>query len=163
MRRRRKFPSFTICTESSPQIKQVIDLALKLEGMCRNAGVHAAGVIIADQPLDSVIRMCKDKEDNLLTQFEGPIAEKCRPAEDGLSGAAHAHHADAVDRSRAAHPRNSSRAMGTQVSPLRRAMRKIASISRRSTWHDQTVFKLFCSAVKPAVCFSLNLAACRTC
>ncbi|HTL28746.1 MAG TPA: DNA polymerase III subunit alpha, partial [Tepidisphaeraceae bacterium] len=61
---------------SNPQIKQVIDLALKLEGLCRNAGVHAAGVIIADQSLDDVIPLCKDKDDNVLTQFEGPIAEK---------------------------------------------------------------------------------------
>ncbi len=62
---------------SNPQAKQVIDLALKLEGLCRNAGVHAAGVIIADQPLDTVIPLCKDKDDNVLTQFEGPISEKC--------------------------------------------------------------------------------------
>jgi DNA polymerase-3 subunit alpha len=70
-------PDLSKMYNESPMIKQVIDLALKLEGMCRNAGVHAAGVIIADQELDSVIPMCKDKEDNLLTQFEGPIAEKC--------------------------------------------------------------------------------------
>jgi DNA polymerase-3 subunit alpha len=59
------------------QIRNVIDLAKKLEGLCRNAGVHAAGVIIADQALDEVIPLCKDKDDNVLTQFEGPIAEKC--------------------------------------------------------------------------------------
>ena len=70
-------PDLSKMYNESPVIKQVIDLALKLEGMCRNAGVHAAGVIIADQSLDSVIPMCKDKDDNLLTQFEGPIAEKC--------------------------------------------------------------------------------------
>src|SRR5688572_20970143 len=62
---------------SSPQIKQVLDLALKLEGLCRNAGCHAAGVIIADQPLDGIVPLYKDKDDNVLTQFEGPIAEKC--------------------------------------------------------------------------------------
>src|SRR3954449_682884 len=62
---------------SNEQIRKVIDLAKKLEGMCRNAGVHAAGVIIADQSLDEIIPLCKDKDDNLLTQFEGPIAEKC--------------------------------------------------------------------------------------
>lgn len=61
----------------NPQIKQVIDLALKLEGMNRNAGCHAAGVIIADQPLDDVVPLYTDKDDNILTQFEGPIAEKC--------------------------------------------------------------------------------------
>jgi DNA polymerase-3 subunit alpha len=63
--------------DGSPQIKQVIDLALKLEGMNRNAGCHAAGVIIADQPLDTVVPLYTDKDDNILTQFEGPVAEKC--------------------------------------------------------------------------------------
>jgi DNA polymerase-3 subunit alpha len=72
-----KVPELSDLYRNNPTIKQVIDLALKLEGMCRNAGVHAAGVIIADQDLSSVIPMCKDKDDNLLTQFEGPIAEKC--------------------------------------------------------------------------------------
>jgi DNA polymerase-3 subunit alpha len=61
----------------SPQIKQVVDLALKLEGMCRNAGCHAAGVIIADQPLDELVPLYRDSDGNILTQFEGPIAEKC--------------------------------------------------------------------------------------
>ncbi|MGB7160812.1 MAG: DNA polymerase III subunit alpha [Tepidisphaeraceae bacterium] len=70
-------PELSDLYKSNAQIKQVIDLALKLEGLCRNAGVHAAGVIIADQPLDGVIPLCRDKEDNVLTQFEGPIAEKC--------------------------------------------------------------------------------------
>src|SRR5688572_11344589 len=62
---------------SNGQIRNVIDLAKQLEGMCRNSGVHAAGVIIADQSLDDIIPLCKDKDDNVLTQFEGPIAEKC--------------------------------------------------------------------------------------
>ena len=63
--------------QNNPQIQQIIDIAKKLEGLCRNAGVHAAGVIIADQALDDIIPLCKDKEDNVLTQFEGPISEKC--------------------------------------------------------------------------------------
>ncbi len=73
----KQVPDLSDLYNSNPQTKQVIDLAKKLEGMCRNAGVHAAGVIIADQELDSVIPLCKDKDDNVLTQFEGPIAEKC--------------------------------------------------------------------------------------
>ena len=73
----------------------MIDIAQTLEGLCRNAGCHAAGVIIADQPLDDVVPLYKDKDDNILTQFEGPIAEKVRPAEDGLPRPAHADDAHA--------------------------------------------------------------------
>ncbi|CAA9401263.1 MAG: DNA polymerase III alpha subunit, partial [uncultured Phycisphaerae bacterium] len=72
-----KVPELGEMYRSNPQIKQVLDLAMKLEGLCRNAGCHAAGVIIADQPLDTLVPLYKDKDDNVLTQFEGPIAEKC--------------------------------------------------------------------------------------
>ena len=34
-----------------PKIKELIDTALRLEGLVRGAGVHAAGVVIAPQPL----------------------------------------------------------------------------------------------------------------
>ncbi len=70
-------PELAELYQSNPTIQEVIDLARKLEGLCRNAGCHAAGVIIADQPLDDVVPLYKDKDDNILTQFEGPIAEKC--------------------------------------------------------------------------------------
>lgn len=62
--------------EENATIRNVIDLAKKLEGLCRNAGCHAAGVIIADQPLDTLIPLYRDSDGNILTQFEGPIAEK---------------------------------------------------------------------------------------
>ena len=63
--------------KSSPMIAKVIDYATKLEGMARNAGCHAAGVIIADQPLDGIVPLYRDSDGNVLTQFEGPVAEKC--------------------------------------------------------------------------------------
>src|SRR3954467_2458659 len=69
-------PELKAMYDASPQIKQVIDLALKLEGMNRNAGCHAAGVIIADQPIENIAPLYKDSDGNVLTQFEGPIAEK---------------------------------------------------------------------------------------
>ncbi len=62
--------------KEDPQIKQVIDIAQRLEGLCRNAGCHAAGVIIADQPLDEIVPLYRDADGNILTQFEGPMAEK---------------------------------------------------------------------------------------
>ncbi|MGH7178603.1 MAG: DNA polymerase III subunit alpha, partial [Tepidisphaeraceae bacterium] len=70
-------PELRELRDSNPTIRKVLDIARQLEGTNRNAGVHAAGVIIADEPLDGLIPLCTDKDDNLLTQFEGPIAEKC--------------------------------------------------------------------------------------
>ncbi|HEV8605605.1 MAG TPA: DNA polymerase III subunit alpha [Tepidisphaeraceae bacterium] len=60
----------------SPQIQKVIDVAKRLEGTCRNAGCHAAGVVIADQPLENFVPLYKAGDD-ILTQYEGPIVEKC--------------------------------------------------------------------------------------
>ncbi|HEX8913310.1 MAG TPA: DNA polymerase III subunit alpha, partial [Humisphaera sp.] len=71
-----KGPELAELYNADPMVKQIIDLGKKLEGLCRNAGCHAAGVIIADQPLDGIVPLYKDKDDNILTQFEGPIAEK---------------------------------------------------------------------------------------
>ncbi len=73
----KQVPDLSELYNQDQKIREVIDLAKKLEGLCRNAGVHAAGVIIADQELDQVIPLCKDKDGNVLTQFEGPVAEKC--------------------------------------------------------------------------------------
>ena len=73
----RDVPELDRMYNENPTIKQVIDIARRLEGLCRNAGCHAAGVIIADQPLDDIVPLYKDSDDNILTQFEGPIAEKC--------------------------------------------------------------------------------------
>jgi DNA polymerase-3 subunit alpha len=72
-----KVPELDALIKSSPVVKNVIDYAMKLEGMCRNAGCHAAGVIIADQPLDGIVPLYRDSDGNVLTQFEGPVAEKC--------------------------------------------------------------------------------------
>lgn len=70
-------PEFRSMVDADPKLARAVETAEKLEGLCRNAGVHAAGVIIADQPLDELIPLCRDKEGNLLTQYEGPVAEKC--------------------------------------------------------------------------------------
>ena len=34
--------------EDDPRVKTLIELALKVEGLVRNAGIHSAGVVIAD-------------------------------------------------------------------------------------------------------------------
>jgi DNA polymerase III subunit alpha len=72
----RQVPDLMELYNSNPTIHEVIDIAKRLEGLCRNAGCHAAGVIIADQPLEEVVPLYRDSDGNILTQFEGPISEK---------------------------------------------------------------------------------------
>ena len=57
---------------SEEEIKRLIDLALQLEGLYRNASTHAAGVVIGDRPLDQLVALYRDTDskDSLpATQF----------------------------------------------------------------------------------------------
>jgi DNA polymerase-3 subunit alpha len=54
------------------EIKRLIDLALQLEGLNRNASTHAAGVVIGDRPLHELVPLFRDSDnkDSLpATQF----------------------------------------------------------------------------------------------
>ncbi len=58
-------------------VRKVIDMAARIEGLARNAGVHAAGVVIAQRPLDDLIPLYKPEgEDQIVTQFDGNTVEK---------------------------------------------------------------------------------------
>ncbi len=52
----------------SPAAKKIIDQALVLEGMVRNTGKHAAGIIIADRPLSEFVPLLL-QEGDVTTQF----------------------------------------------------------------------------------------------
>ncbi len=53
------------------EVKALIDLALKLEGISRNAGKHAGGVVIAPSKLtDFTPLYCESGGENLVTQFD---------------------------------------------------------------------------------------------
>lgn len=56
--------------------KQLIDLALKLEGLTRHSSTHAAGVVIGDRPLMELLPMMVDKDQNFVTQFSMGNVEK---------------------------------------------------------------------------------------
>jgi len=63
--------------ESDPLVRQMFDYGQPLEGLARHAGVHAAGVIIADEPLDNIVPLCKQSDsDDAITQWDGPTCDK---------------------------------------------------------------------------------------
>ena len=53
---------------ASPATKQIIEQALVLEGMVRNSGKHAAGIIIADRPLSDFVPLTL-QEGDITTQY----------------------------------------------------------------------------------------------
>ncbi len=73
--------------EESPELKELYDtdnearelisIAMRLEGLARSAGTHAAGVVIADRPLwEYVPLQTIGGKDDLVTQWDGPHVEK---------------------------------------------------------------------------------------
>jgi len=71
-----KNPELKAAIETEPATKQLWDYALVLEGLSRNAGIHAAGVVIGDRPLDEYIPLCRGKENEVVTQYAmGPLTD----------------------------------------------------------------------------------------
>ncbi len=62
--------------ELNPQVHNMIDLALKVEGLVRHAGIHAAGVIIADGKLVDHAPLYKGVDGENVVQYDMKHAEK---------------------------------------------------------------------------------------
>ena len=62
--------------DSDPKSMQVLELARKIEGLNRHASIHAAGVVISDQPLVQLAPLYRGKEGENVIQFDMKSAEK---------------------------------------------------------------------------------------
>ncbi len=62
--------------DKEPQVKELVDTARKLEGLVRGAGLHAAGVVIAPQPLTELVPVCRSKNDEIVTAYDMKAVEK---------------------------------------------------------------------------------------
>ncbi|MFN0055597.1 MAG: DNA polymerase III subunit alpha [Planctomycetales bacterium] len=63
--------------DNDPAIREVIDFGMKLEGLAKSAGTHAAGVVIADQPLTDYVPLQKiGGKDDVVTQWPMADVEK---------------------------------------------------------------------------------------
>lgn len=61
---------------TNPQVKELIDDAMLLEGLVMQTGVHAAGVIIADRDVSDYIPLLYEEEDDMwITQFDKDVCE----------------------------------------------------------------------------------------
>ena len=69
-------PKFDEEIAADPRVGELIEIALSLEGLYRNAGTHAAGVVIADRPLVEIAPLYNDPRSDLpATQFNMKYAE----------------------------------------------------------------------------------------
>ncbi|HEV8048938.1 MAG TPA: DNA polymerase III subunit alpha [Terriglobales bacterium] len=72
----RDSPGLQQAYESEPQVRQLLDTARKLEGLVRNSGVHAAGVVISPRPLTELVPLHKTKNDEIVTAYDMVAIEK---------------------------------------------------------------------------------------
>ena len=69
-------PDFARLYQENDDARQIIDLARQLEGVPRNASIHAAGVIISKASLSSFVPLQKLNDKDIVAQFVmGPVAE----------------------------------------------------------------------------------------
>ncbi len=62
--------------DTDPNIARLLDIGLKLEGLYRHASTHAAGVVIGDRPLDTLVPLYRDpRSDMPVTQFSMKYVE----------------------------------------------------------------------------------------
>ncbi|MEZ0311743.1 MAG: DNA polymerase III subunit alpha [Myxococcota bacterium] len=62
-------PKLRQIQDEKPVYKEIINVARALEGLNRNTGMHAAGVVIGDKPLWEYVPVLRGKEGEIITQF----------------------------------------------------------------------------------------------
>ncbi len=65
-----KVPELRQLVAGSPQLEDLLHLARQVEGMPRHASVHAAGVVIAPDPLMEHVPLYRHADGGLVTQFD---------------------------------------------------------------------------------------------
>jgi DNA polymerase-3 subunit alpha len=70
-------PVFAQAAKNDPEVREVVDLAYKLEGIARNVGKHAGGVVIAPGSLSDFCPIYNDRQSSsVMTQYDKDDVEK---------------------------------------------------------------------------------------
>ncbi len=70
-------PELEEMRQNDPQVNKLFEIAIKLEGLYRNSGMHAAGVVIGDRPLEKLVPLYKDpRADMPVTMYDMKFVEE---------------------------------------------------------------------------------------
>jgi DNA polymerase-3 subunit alpha len=69
-------PRLLELARQKPEIDELINICRVLEGLPRHASTHAAGVVIADQPLVNYMPLYRGKKGEVVTQYDMKVVEK---------------------------------------------------------------------------------------
>jgi len=62
-------PEFKEKYDQDPKVRHWLDMAIRIEGTNKTFGVHAAGVVIASQPLDEIVPLQCNNDGSVITQY----------------------------------------------------------------------------------------------
>ena len=71
-----RVPELKESIKKDPQVKELIDIALRLEGCSRHTSVHAAGVVISPKPLHELVPVAVSNKNELTSQYTMTDLEK---------------------------------------------------------------------------------------
>src|SRR5215472_76385 len=69
-------PQLKSAVESDEKLKDLMNVAMRLEGLSRHASTHAAGVVISPQPLTELVPVYKTNRDEITTQYDMNALER---------------------------------------------------------------------------------------
>jgi DNA polymerase III subunit alpha len=69
-------PQLDALRKSDERVKELVEVALRLEGLARHASTHAAGVVISPRPLAEVVPLYKSSKDEITTQYDMNALER---------------------------------------------------------------------------------------
>jgi DNA polymerase-3 subunit alpha len=70
-------PELKTLYDGQPHIKRLIDTARSVESVARHAGTHAAGIVVADQPLTNYVPLQRaTRGDSAMTQYDMKVLDK---------------------------------------------------------------------------------------
>jgi DNA polymerase-3 subunit alpha len=69
-------PRLAEAAQQDGDVRRLVEVGRKLEGVARHCGVHAAGVVIAPRPVRDIVPLYRTSRDEVVTQFDKDIIEK---------------------------------------------------------------------------------------
>src|SRR5580698_3373469 len=69
-------PQLDSMREKDERVKELVEVALRLEGLARHASTHAAGVVISPRPLTEIVPLYKSNKEEITTQYDMNALER---------------------------------------------------------------------------------------
>ncbi len=72
----KEVPQLAEAIRNDAEVKKIVEIGERLEGLSRHAGMHAAGVVITPEPVTNYVPLYRTNRDEIVTQFDMRVVEK---------------------------------------------------------------------------------------